>query len=155
LNTLPVVLRSRRLLIAKMQQAASRARSSAAATTEPMTMPAMAPLESSSLFEVAAVVPALVADEVGWPLEVEVGSRVGLRVNWGRTTSWQRPVASEPMQQELVEFSELARQKSQSPCKLGPNPQLSGSFSAPVTQPSLNESAGRAQLVKSARICSM
>jgi hypothetical protein len=84
LKTLPDVLRSRLLLQTKIQQAASKARISAAATTEPMTMPAMAPFDRALLLAPAAGV--LVAEDVGDALDVEVGSRVGLRENWGRTT---------------------------------------------------------------------
>ncbi len=97
----------RLLLIAKMQQAASRAKSSAAATTEPMTIPAIAPLDRPLLLACAG---APVADDVGPPLDVAVGNRVGLSENCGKTTSRQRPVAFDPMQHESVAFSELVRQ---------------------------------------------
>lgn len=78
---LPEVLRLRLRLIAKMQQAASRASSSAAATTEPMAMPAIAPLDRPLL-----VTGALVADDVGTPLDVAVGNKVGFNENCGKIT---------------------------------------------------------------------
>lgn len=43
----------------------------------------------------------------------------------------------------------------QKPMVLLPNPQLSGSFWEPSTQDPVNESAGNAQFVKSARIWSL
>jgi hypothetical protein len=82
LKTLLDTLRFRRFFLAKMQQAASNANSSAAATTDPMTMPAIAPGDRPSAL--AAAVEVLVADE---PLEVEVGNKYGLSENCGRTTS--------------------------------------------------------------------
>jgi hypothetical protein len=84
LKTLPVALRSRLRLLAKIQQAASRAKSSAAATTEPMAIPAIAPLDRPlSLFAAGAPV----ADDVGIALDVEVGNKVGFTENCGKTTS--------------------------------------------------------------------
>lgn len=80
MNMLPEELRSRRLRVATMQHPASRASSSAAATTEPMTIPAMAPLERL-LFSLGAPAAVSAADEVAAPPPVEVGNKVGLSVN--------------------------------------------------------------------------
>jgi hypothetical protein len=82
---LPDVLRSRRLLMAKMQHAARRAKISAAATTEPMAIPAIAPLDKP-LSLLAAGAGLLVAEDDGGSADV-VGNKVGLRENWGKTTS--------------------------------------------------------------------
>jgi hypothetical protein len=106
---LPEELRLRRLRVATMQHPARRASSRRKATKEPMAIPAMAPLERL-LFSLEAPPGLAAADEDAAPPAVEVGNKVGLSVNCGRTTSSHRPVASEPMQQESVAFSELARQ---------------------------------------------
>ena len=85
MKILPDVLRFRLLRRKKKQHAASSASNSAAATTEPMTMPAIAPLDRPLLSSAAAG--ALVSDDDGPPSDVEVGNNVGLRVNCGKTTS--------------------------------------------------------------------
>lgn len=63
-----------------------------------------------------------------------------------------RVSAWEFMQQESVEFGELAAQNAHKPVRLESNPQSLGSFSAPVIHIPESESAGSAQLVKSALI---
>jgi hypothetical protein len=105
---LPEALRCFLFFWMKMQHAASNAKRRAAATTEPITMPAMAPLDNPLLLGAGAAL--LEVEDVGAPLAVEVGNRVGLSENCGKTTSRQRAVASEPIQHESVAFSELARQ---------------------------------------------
>jgi hypothetical protein len=70
--------------MAKMQHAARRAKISAAATTEPMAIPAIAPLDKPLLL--AAGTGLLVAEDDGGSADV-VGNKVGLRENWGKTTS--------------------------------------------------------------------
>jgi hypothetical protein len=83
LKTLLDTLRFRLFLLAKIQHAAINANSSAAATTVPMTIPAIAPGDRPSALAPAAA-EVLVADE---PLEVAVGNKYGLSENCGRTTS--------------------------------------------------------------------
>lgn len=84
MNTLPDGLRFRLLLKPKMQHAASRVNSRAAETTEPMAIPAIAPLDRPLS---SAAAGRLVEDDVGTPsVVVEVGSKVGLSENCGKTT---------------------------------------------------------------------
>lgn len=85
---------------------------------------------------------------------VEDGNNGGKFVKVGKVTPSQRPVTLELMQHESVAFGELAAQYLQSPCKFVENPQFCASFSLPVMHRGLSESAGSAQLVKSALIWS-
>jgi hypothetical protein len=71
----------------------------------------------------------------------------------GRDTSEHRVVVFEKTQHESVALGELAEQYEHSDPRFESNPQLSGSFLTASMQAPVNESAGSAQLVKSARIC--
>lgn len=70
----------------------------------------------------------------------------------GRATFWHREVVSEKTQQESVLLGELAAQYEHSEPMLLVYPQLSGWFSTASMQLPVNELAGSAQFVKSARI---
>lgn len=124
--------------------------------TDPTTIPAIWPPDNPLLLLDAAGAGALVVAFVdeGWALDKVVVNRGGMVVKEGRVTPTQRPVAFEPMQQLSVAFGELDAQNEQSAGKFVLKPQLSGSFCSPEIQSPLNESAGRAQTVKSALIWS-
>ena len=92
------------------------------------------------------------ADGVDVAETVGEGKRLGIVENVGKVTSTQRSVTFEATQQESVALGELAAQNPHRPWRLFEYPQLLGSFSSPSIQAPLNESAGRAQFVKSARI---
>ena len=94
---------------------------------------------------------AAVLDEGGREVTVLV-KRGGMEVVLGRCTFEQRDSACEFTQQESVALGELAAQKVHKPPRFDEKPQLSGSFCTPSMHDPLRESAGRAQLVKSARI---
>jgi hypothetical protein len=70
----------------------------------------------------------------------------------GKVTSVQRFVVLEKTQHESVAFGELAAQYPHSPPRFEEKPQSSGSFCDPSMHEPVSESAGSAQLVKSARI---
>lgn len=70
----------------------------------------------------------------------------------GSFTPAQRVSVFEKRQHESVAFGELAAQYAHRLPKLSENPQLSGSFCAPVMQSVERESDGSAHVVKSARI---
>lgn len=71
----------------------------------------------------------------------------------GSVTPLQRVVVSEKTQQESVAFGELAEQYEQRPARFVVKPQSSGWFATASMQLPVMELAGRAQFVKSARIC--
>lgn len=128
----------------------ARAARIAAATIAPITIPAMAPPESpcDSLDEplpAVAFAAAVVVITIGGSVEVAVG----------RVTLAQRVSAFELTQQESVALTVLSPQYPQRPTRLVLKPQFSGSLSEPEMQVPVRESAGKAQLVKSARICDM
>ena len=84
--------------------------------------------------------------------EVDEGKSGGMEDVDGRVTPVHRRVTLDAAQQESVAFGELDAQYPQRPWRFEENPQLLGSFSAPVTHCWLRELLGKAQLVKSARI---
>ena len=135
-----------------MQQRTIKARRSRNPRREPTTMPAIAPPESPLLLVSFPDEPPAVGDAVDVTVVVTGGIDVLLKV--GRTTPSQRDSAFDPTQQESVALGELASQKRQSPCKLLLKPQSFGSLRSPGIHSTLSESAGRAQLVKSALIWS-
>jgi hypothetical protein len=71
----------------------------------------------------------------------------------GSVTPLHRFVVSEKTQHESVLFGELAAQYEHNEPRFDVNPQLSDWFSTASIQLVVNESAGRAQFVKSARTC--
>lgn len=93
-----------------VQHSSMRTRMSSAPTTDPITMPAIAPPDKPRWadwpFAAAAEVP--VAE--GAPLLVEDGKRGGIDEVVGSVTPAQRFVTFEPIQQESVAFGELAAQ---------------------------------------------
>lgn len=102
----------------------------AAPTTEPITIPAMAPPDKPWLA-------AAVADGEGVR---------GGRVKVGTETPSQRVEALDFVQQLSVPFT----QKVQRPIVFEANPQLSGSFADPLTQSPERASDGFSQMVNSA-----
>lgn len=88
------------------------ARISAAATSEPMTIPAMAPPER---LDPDAAAPEVVP--VG-AAAVDDGKRGGMEVVVGNSTPWHRASTLAFTQHESVELGELWAQKEQRPCKL-------------------------------------
>jgi hypothetical protein len=134
------------LLRASTQHPMIRAIKRSAPRIEPTTMPAMAPplnpLEPPDL----ALLEALddgVAELVIAPRDVVTGN----------STLSHLSSVRELTQHESVEFGELLAQYAHKLGRLFANPQLLGSFATPSMQFSLlSESAGNAQLVKSARI---
>ena len=70
----------------------------------------------------------------------------------GNVTSLQRVVVSEKTQHESVAFRELVEQYAQRLPRFDVKPQLFGWFSTASMQDPVSALAGRAQLVKSARI---
>lgn len=134
-----------RRLRAMIQHSTIRPMISASPITEPITIPAIAPPDSP--FEAGAGV----ADGVLVP----EGNRGGIDEIVGNTIPAHRPVTFEATQQESVALGELAPQKLHRPRRLLEYPQSTDSFSSPLMHEPLRESAGSAQLVKSARICEM
>ncbi|KAK4940126.1 hypothetical protein LTR66_014942 [Elasticomyces elasticus] len=108
--------------------------------------PPAAPVEAAP---VAVAVVDLVAEEVEL---VNSGARLEVAAT-GRTTLLQRVSVLEKTQHESVEFGELAAQYEHRPLRLLEKPQSFGSFTKPCTHATVNEFAGSAQVVKSARIC--
>lgn len=108
-----------------------------APTREPTTMPAISPpvrpLE-------APAAPVAVA------VDVELKSSGTMDVIVGMCTFWHSDEAFELMQHESVAFGVLLAQKEQRPPRFDWYPQLSGSFSAPGTQVTVNEFGGRPQV---------
>jgi hypothetical protein len=100
------------------------------------------------VFEGAA---AVAVDDAEEAVEVEVKSGNNDEVE-GSGTPTQRRLTSDPAQQESVAFGELAAQYRQRPWRLVEKPQLSGSLCSAGMHAPLRESAGNAQLVKSALI---
>ena len=89
-----------------MQQKTRRARSRAAPTIDPMTIPAIVPPERPLLLAADAV-----AKPVAVGLLLDVGvNKFGTVEKTGSITSVHRPVALDVIQQESVAFSELPRQ---------------------------------------------
>jgi len=132
-----------------------RARSTSAPSTAPTTIPAIWPPVNPRR---VAATDALLWEGVVVPLMVEVPVTV-IVTGWsaedammGSTTSLHREVVFEKTQQESVAFGELAEQYPHRPLRFVEKPQSTGSFCSPPTQLPDRESAGRAQLVKSARI---
>lgn len=126
-----------------MQSKAAKAARMAAATTEPITIPAIAPPDKP-LFEVlAAAAAAAVVVTIGCKVTVAAGIE----------TPSQREVALALTQQVSVELGELEAQYVQRPIVLDEKPQFFDSLSDPLIQLPLRESDGDEQTVKSARIC--
>lgn len=125
----------------RMQSKAARAAKMAAATTEPITIPAIAPPDKP-LFEVSASAAAEVVT-IGWRVTVAAGIE----------TPSQREVALALTQHVSVELGELEAQYVQRPIVLDEKPQFFDSLSDPLTQLPLRELDGDEQTVKSARIC--
>jgi hypothetical protein len=92
-----------------MQQKTRRARSRAAPTIDPMTIPAIAPPERPLLLAADAFPEPLLPVAVGLLLDVDV-NKFGMVEKTGSTTPVHRPVALDVTQQESVAFSELPRQ---------------------------------------------
>ena len=88
-------------------------------------------------------------------MEVAEGNRGGREVSVGRVTPLHRLVTFAATQHESVELGELVAQKPQRPNRFVPKPHSAGSLSSPEIQDPVNESAGRAHTVKSARIWSI
>lgn len=124
-----------------MQSKAARAARMAAATTEPITIPAIAPPDKP-LFEVLSSAAAEV---------VTIGCRVTVAA--GIETPSQREVALALTQHVSVELGELEAQYVQRPIVFVEKPQFLSSLSDPLIQLPLRESDGDEQTVKSARIC--
>lgn len=120
-----------------------RASSNMAPKIEPMTMPAIAPPDKPC--------PLLLLCEAV-ELPVADGKRLPMLVVNGSLTFWQRVSVLEKRQHESVAFGELAAQYEHRAGRLLLKPQLFTSFWNPCIQLDVNESAGKAQLVKSARI---
>lgn len=118
---------------------------------EPTTIPAMAPPDRPPFFPAT-----------GTALDVELDPGVVPFVNMlpigvviGNLTPVHRVSVLEYRQHESVALGEVAEQYEQRLGRLPAKPQLSGSFCTPRIHPPERESAGSAQLVKSARICVM
>lgn len=93
------------------------ARISAAPTSEPTTMPAMAPPESPDPERPAPfAAPADVED--GAPDDVLDGNTGGIETVVGRSTPTQRDSTLALTQHESVELTVLSAQKEHKPCKL-------------------------------------
>ena len=127
----------------RMQQKMAPTMMSAAARSDPMTMPAMAPPERPD--------PEL-APAPGVADSVPEGNRGGIDTVVGSSTPAQRDSTRELTQHELVELTRLSAQKEQRPCRLDSKPHSSGSFCTASMQLPLSELAGSEQRVKSARI---
>ncbi len=115
----------------------------------------MAPPESRfSLTAPAAAAAVLVP--VGDEVALAVVNRGGIEVTLaGIVYPVHMPVTFDMAQHESVELGELEAQYPQRPCTFVEKPQFLGSFAAAVMHEPVRESAGSAQLVKSARICAM
>ena len=85
-------------------------------------------------------------------MDAAVEVKIGGSVEDGIVTFEHRVAAFEFVQQVSVELAEVEAQYAHSPRTFDRNPQLLDSFSAPVMQVTVSESAGRAQIVKSERI---
>jgi len=140
------LLRRRRMT----QQPIKAAIKKKAPRSDPTTIPAIWPPLRPWLSDATGMVPLPVA--VGLPEEVEEGNSGGIEVVVGKWTFVHRDSARALAQHESVPFGELFAQYEQSPAKFERYPQSFGSFKTPVIQVPLSESAGKAQLVKSARI---
>jgi hypothetical protein len=111
-------------------------------------MPAIAPPDKPLLFPAAGTALAVEfePDVVPFVNMLPMGDEIG------SLTPAHRVSVFEYRQHESVELGELAEQYEQRLGRLFAKPQLSGSFCTPRMQVPERESAGRAQLVKSARI---
>lgn len=115
-------------------------------------MPAIAPpLRPLLLFVVAAVLVVAVLEGEDVDEEVNKGCIEEVATT-GKTTFAHRVSLSEKTQHESVEFGELEAQYEHKLPVLSEKPQLLGWFVTPSIQVPVNESAGSAQLVKSALI---
>lgn len=120
-------------------------------TTAPITIPAMAPpLKRLGLPPLLDAPAPFVADADGDCDEVE--EVVADAAAMGRVTPWQRCSVLEKTQQESVEFADPAAQYEHRPPRLEAKPQFSRSFTSPGMHEPASDLAGRAQLVRSARI---
>lgn len=151
LKTLVGGLLVRRFLTSK-HPTMIRASRSNAPSMDPTTMPAICP-PLRPLFVAAAAVGVLVPD--GVPPIVKV---VTIACNdddaiTGSATPAHLSVVFEKTQHESVAFGELAPQYEHSDPRFELYPQSSGSFATALIHDPVNEFAGSAQLVKSARIC--
>lgn len=130
-------------------------RITAAPRTEPTTIPAISPPVNPALCDLLVVSVGLdVGEVVGVDVEDEEnrGAMDDVAMT-GKTTPEHLVSVFEKTQQESVAFGELDAQYPQSPLILSAKPQLVGSFVTPSMQVPVSELAGRAQFVKSARIC--
>lgn len=114
--------------------------------TAPITIPAICPPERPLPSDAASDAEGIAVPDV---------KRGGRWLTVGKSTPLQRPVTFELMQHESVELKVLVAQNVHSPTKFFPKPHSCGSLSCARMHVPDNESAGRAQLVKSARTCSM
>lgn len=122
----------------------------AAPKTEPMTIPAIAPPDSPRVCELGAAPDVLLAE--GEVLDVGEGNSGGMENIWGKVTPLHLLVTFDVTQHESVAFGELDAQYLHNPGRFEAKPHSCDSFSSPVMHSTLNESLGRAQLVKSALI---
>lgn len=113
----------------------------------PATWPPVRPL-----LRLDAAVGLIVDEEVGEGVDdVNNGCMLDVAIT-GSTTPLHLVSVSEKTQQESVELGELAAQYEHKLPVLDMKPQLLGSLATPSIHEPLNESAGSAQFVKSARI---
>jgi hypothetical protein len=131
-----------------MQQKMTATMINAAPTSDPMTIPAMAPPERPEPPPGAAAPAVALGDED----EVLEGNTGGIETVVGRSTPTQRASTFALTQQESVELTVLVEQKRHSPCKLPWYPHSLGSFSVASMQLLLSELAGFEQRAKSERI---
>lgn len=127
------------------------ARIRAAPTSDPTTIPAMAPPESPDPDRAPPAAGLPVPDGAG----EDVGNTGGMETVVGRSTPMQRLSTFELTQHELVEFTELSAQYEHSPCKLPEKPHSLASFCTALIQLPLSASAGFEHRVKSERISGM
>lgn len=142
-----------RLFRSKRHPKMISARSAKAPNTAPMTIPAICPPVNPRLEAAAAgvdspvgVVPSLVVRVV------TICDKADEAIT-GSATFSHRSSVSEKTQHESVAFGELDEQYMHKEPRFELKPQSSGSFSTAEMHSPLNEFAGSAQLVKSARIC--
>lgn len=146
LKTLPAWLSLRFLIWMQQKMTAPRIR--AAPTSDPITMPAMAPPESPDP-DPALPLPDGVGDEV------PVGKTGGIETVVGSLRPEHRASTLALTQQESVELTVLSPQNMQSPCKLPWYPHSLGSFCTAAMQPPLSASDGLEQRAKSDLISAM
>jgi hypothetical protein len=142
-----------RLLRSSRQPRMISASSARAPNTAPITMPAICPPVRPRCATAAADVGSLVALLPSPVVRVVTICDNDDDAITGSATFSHRCSVSENTQHESVEFGELDEQYEHRDPRFELNPQSSGWFATPDIHCPLNEFAGRAQLVKSARIC--